>query len=303
MLKKSEIAALADKLKWEVDITNKCLDNLFSDDAEVIDGNIVKDETVCDFLRICIKSKFYPIREQSVYNFFRNTFSGDIVETVLYFYNDFFFGLTIEYLRVLESLTINTKLNPKIEYSTMNSFYDAMTSSLLISSEAERSIDFPIDVLIYNHARQTNNNEYDLTLEIVNKLTPRIGFKVFRSQYVTENLLYFTGVSRGLQLEQVVSSLKSYYTSIKKHQRYYSYCLCERLWLAGYGRRLSFKLAAEIQGKPSSSVHRRFYDVLNELKKQGLHYQDLISTEEMRHIDRTIERIERFPDMYKNVNK
>ena len=92
MLRKSEIAALARKLKWGENLTGKCVKNLFSDDSELIDGYIVKNEDVCDFLRVCIHSKFYPSRDHSIPNFFRNTFTGDIVETLIYFYKDTFFG-------------------------------------------------------------------------------------------------------------------------------------------------------------------------------------------------------------------
>ena len=288
MLNNSEIAALANKLNWGEKLTRRCVEDTLSNNR-IVDGKIVKDKIICDFLRTCSKARFYPTNDGSIYDFFRNTFTSDIEETLVYFYNDTFFGPVISYLHLIEESPNRFKL---MDATMENNFLAVLMLDLDMDKyQVQKSIDFPIEILIDNCARNTNQDVYSLTLGLVPKIITKIGFKVFQSEYVTENLLEYVDISYYKPLEKVATSLKSYYTNIKKQQHYYNYCLCERLWLGDYGRRQSFRIAAAIQDIPSTSAHRRYYDVLKELKEKGIRYEELISSQSMRHIDRIINTI------------
>jgi len=304
MLKKSEITALAGKLKWDVETTNKCIEDLFSDDSEVIDGNIVKDKTVCDFLRICTKSKFYPINDQRIYKFFRDTFTGDIEETLIYFYNDYFFGPIIDYLRRIEKLSIDNTIKTDVDdYPIDHSFYNAMTCTQYSTYfQAQKSIGFPIEVLILNYSKKTKQDETFTAIELVSKLIPKIGFKVFQSEYMSFNIVELHQSRSYKELRIIANNLLSYCILKTKQDPELIYCLCYRLWLEDYGRRESFRIAGACLNIPYGSAHRRFYDVQEKLKKKGLRYEDIVK-DKIKIIDHYIEEIKRYKDVSEYVKK
>ena len=85
---------------------------------------------------------------------------------------------------------------------------------------------------------------------------------------------------RDKSLNEITRSLVKFRSARNKKKNYFLYCLCEKLYLENFGRRKSFKIVATSQSLPWKTVHRRFYDIQKEMKKNGIRFKDLI---ELRH--------------------
>jgi len=294
MLKKSDIRALAKKLNWDTELTRKCLESTFSD-TNIIDGNIVLEEDVSDFLRLCINTDLDGL---TISKFFRGNFTNlnKINETLRYFYHDTFFSYLVYFFRS-SFPKIFIKDNGKYGEYSFN--YMIYVESGFSDWELRRSVDCPLELIIEGF-RVKELDKYKCATDVISPLIPELGFRIFKSQYVLDEILEMQDLQYYRCLDKVAKNINSYFINWRKKTKYKNYYLCDRLYMEALcGRRESFRIVAKMLNIPEKSSHRRFYDVQKELKDKGMKIDNVLSIEEIYQLDRSIERVKRYPDSYK----
>lgn len=287
MLKPTEIKALSNKLNTDINTIEDSLRGLLSIRGTIIDNEVMREEHVLEFLRICIKAKNKKERDRLFYSDFLPKFAKleSRTKTIVYFLRDYFFCAVLTYLEALERRNFGKKFDP-IWIDTFDTFIFPVNIKYLNPIKMRNKKGFIVDTILSRILDEislselgiTDEDDYLLTLSI--EILEQVGFLSLVSDKIRFSLVGLEEYGNEEELKNARDAL-----SAKKREsrdKYiFLYCLCEVLRAQGYGAEKSYELVAELLVMPSTTVRTRYFEQKKKFKDTST--QNLIQTHNIQY--------------------
>jgi len=305
-------------MNWKVEEAIECLDDVYSPNSYILDGKIVTEENLDQFLRIVCQAKNRNQRnalfkKEFLLGFLKD--SENVVSTIAYFIQDNFFIPIIGFLNDIDNKDLeawleyesgrNQSISPWFRLSYVNEKYRDEPRYSPDSFDVYPADKVRADLLeiMINRSYYFFDNKYkdetfskfakrhkkgliaypiDLDnlyyLYLTSELVELVGFQVFEIKSLHESVMYCEENGLDDLLIKVSNNLFFGSRNRKQQNKYFIFALCEKLKQKHFGTRETFRVVGNYLFNESSSVHRRYYEIQKELKAKNYSIDEIIRT-------------------------